>query len=172
MAVTSYGEINDGRGHQKSHAAFKKAHEENTNALINLAEGKPGDEARPVYDPQHPDNHWPIMLHHHERGELTIGRTLKGITDPALRREVLEDNHQAKKNAIKVMGYRSEPYVKPQIAVLDPAVEKAALQKQLAEQQGQIVALSDMVSKLLAGQQSAKQAKAAEVSKAEAAQQS
>lgn len=169
MAVTSYGEINDGRGHQKSHAAFKKAHEENTNALINLAEGKPGDEPRPAYDPSHPDNHWPIMIHHPERGELTIGKTLKGITDPALRREILEDNHTSKKNAIKNLGYRLEPYVKPQIAVLDPAVEKAAMIKERDEMRGQITALSDMVSKLVASQQSAKQSKAAA---AEATQQS
>lgn len=151
MAVTSYGQTNDGRGHQKSHAAFKKAHEENTTALLNLADGLPEDAARPPYDPTHVDNQWPVMLHHATYGELTVGQTLKGKTEPAIRRQIMEDNHAAKKAALK-QGYRSEPYLKPQIVVLDPAVEKAALIRERDDMKGQINALHDMLAKLMQSQ--------------------
>lgn len=150
MSVQSYGQTNDGRGHEKSMAAFKRSHEENTNALLNLAEGKSEEEPRPAYDPNHTDNHWPIMVHHAAKGELVVGKSLRGIKDPAERRQVTDTNKAAKKAALDG-GYRCEPYLKPQIAVMDPAAEKAAMKAENAELRGQINALNDMMARVLAG---------------------
>jgi hypothetical protein len=135
----------DGLG--ESHAAFTRAHHENSAALLNLAEGRKKDAPRPAYDPNHPDNQWPVMLHHPAKGELTVGRSLKGISNPAERKAVTATNEEAVKAALK-LGYRSEPYAKPQITVLDPAAEKAALVKQNEEVRGQLAELADKLAKL------------------------
>jgi hypothetical protein len=45
-------------------------------------------------------------------------------------------------------GFRLESYLKPQIAVLDPALEKAALIAKNAEFEGKIVAQADELLKL------------------------
>jgi hypothetical protein len=155
MAVQALGATMDGKGFEKSHAAFVRSHRENTDALLNLAEGKSEEQPRPIYDPSHPDNHWPIMLHHPEKGELTIGTTLKGVADIAERRALLEANGKAKKEALAA-GYRTQPYLKPQVVVLDPAVEKAALIAQNQQMQGALVSMQDMVAKLMAEMSSLK----------------
>lgn len=149
MGVQVLGERIGENGHEDSYAAFLDSHVANTNALLNLAEDKPKNAARPPYNPSHPDNQWPLMVHHAAKGELTIGQTLKGLIDPGERKRLQGLNEVAKKEAL-AMGYRLEPYVKPQVAVLDPAIEKAALQKRVQEQDGQVASLTDTLTKALA----------------------
>lgn len=141
----------DGLG--ESLAAHVESHESNTKQLLNLAEGKKKTDPRPFYNPDHPDNAWPVMLHHPGKSELTVGRTLKGVTSAAERAQVTKFNEKAKADAL-ASGYRHEPYLKPQIAVLDPATEKAAMQKQNEDLRGQLAVLQDAVTKLVASQES------------------
>ncbi len=136
-------------GHEKSIAIFRRAHVENSNALLNHAEGLPVDAERPPYDPNHSDNKWPVMVHHAEKGELTVGKSLVGVPDPMVRNKIIAANEKALKDAL-ASGYRAEPYPKPQIAVLDPAAEKAELKRKNDELQGQITALTDRVNKSIA----------------------
>jgi uncharacterized protein YPO0396 len=42
-----------------------------------------------------------------------------------------------------------EPYLKPQVAVLDPAVEKKAMLEKNQELEGKLVAANDTLSKVL-----------------------
>lgn len=135
----------DGLG--DAHAAFVEAHESNSKQLLNLAEGRKKNEPRPVYDPSHPDNLWPLMVHHAAKGELTIGKTLKGVTSPSERAQITKANEKAKADAL-ASGYRLEPYIKPQVAVLNPEAEKAALLRRNQELEGQINTLTDEFSKI------------------------
>lgn len=140
----------DGLG--ESLAAHVESHESNTKQLLNLADGKKKTDPRPFYNPDHPDNAWPVMVHHPAKGELTIGRTLKGVTNAAERAQITKLNDKAKVDAL-ASGYRVEPWAKPQIAVLDPATEKAAMLKQNEDLRGQLAVLQDAVSKLVASQE-------------------
>ena len=149
MAVQVHDQQFGINGHEKSIAIFRRAHVENSTALINHAEGKPVDHERPPYDPSHPDNKWPLMVHHAEKGELTVGRSLVGVEDPMTRNKITAANEKALAAAV-ASGYRAEPYPKPQVVVLDPATEKAELKRKNDELQGQITALTDLFNKAIA----------------------
>lgn len=151
MGVDVLGIAGEVDGYGDSMEAFRTAHASTANQLLNLAEGKKKNAPRAAYDPDHPDNQWPIMVYHPEKGELTVGKSVVGL-DGNRRREVTVANQKALDQALTKDGYRKEPYLKPQIAVHDPAVEKAALQARIQEQDGKIVALSDLVQKLIASQ--------------------
>lgn len=151
MAVQVHDQGFGINGHQKSLAIARRAHIENSNALINHAEGKDVDTPRPVYDPDDPDNQWPVMVHHPSNGEKTIGVTLKGVEDTMARSRITAANKKALTEALAA-GYRAEPYIKPQVAVLDPATEKAELLRKNNEMQGQLNTLHDLVSKLTVAQ--------------------
>ena len=121
-------------GQKESISAFRKHWIDVGNALLNVsgidtATGEPTDKDEPrmpyVYQP------FPKMVFHAEKGELTVENQFE--LDEALRQK-----------------YRLEPYLKPQVAVQDPRVEKAELQKKLSEQSGQNTALADALQKALA----------------------
>lgn len=162
MAVTQMNPEFGKDGLADSLADFQKAHFENTVGILNAADniGKPSDlqvkvnAPRPAYDPNHPDNQWPTMVHHAALGELAVGTNLKGIEDANRRKSILAANQAAYRDALE-RGYRDEPYPKPQIAVMDPAVEKAELRRQNAELQGQINAMQDRMDKWMAALQPA-----------------
>ena len=137
-------------GHAKSIAAFRNAHIQNSEGILNAAEGLPVDTPRPEYDPGDHDNHWPIMLHHPEKGELSVGVNLKGLPD-VQKAAAHKANHAAKAAALAA-GYREEPYAKPQVAVMDPAAAEKRYQEDMARLQGQLTAQNDLIAKLLAGQ--------------------
>ena len=145
-------------GHADSMEAFITSHNQNSTALLNLAEGKPAKAARPAYDPAHPDNAWPLMLHS-SKGEITIGKSLKGVTNQAERAAIAKANELAKREAM-ALGYRPEPFVKPQVAVLDPATEKANMQKRNDELQAALMAQGDQMAKLQASIEELQKAKA------------
>jgi hypothetical protein len=148
MAVETIGITGETDGFGDSKEAFLNAHHSNSNALLNLADGKKKNAPRPVHDPEHPDNQWPKMVYHPEKGNLTVGTNLKGLSG-VLRKEAEKNNETALANAVK-SGYRSDPYLKPQIAVLDPATEKAALQAKNQELEGKLVAQADQLARLQA----------------------
>ena len=153
MAVQSYNPNFGKNGHAMSMKSFLQAHINDMATLLNLAEGKEAEAPRPFYDPNHPDNQWPTMLHHPEKGELTVGTSLVGVQDtpgaPSRRAAITKANEKLVADAL-ANGYRKEPYAKPQIHVADPAAEKAELKRKMDEQQGQITVLMDKLNKLQA----------------------
>lgn len=132
------------RGLKESLAAFRKHHTEVGDALRNvsgiatvatedgrLVNGAPIDpeDPRPAYNPaKHP---FPRMIYHAEKGSKIVS------TDAEY------------KEAIKG-GWRNEQFLKPQVAVFDPATEKKQMQATLAQKDGQINALNDTLQKALA----------------------
>lgn len=147
MAVQTFGQAFEVDGHAKSLVQFRSAHNINSNGILNAAEKRNPDDPRPPYDPAHPDNQYPSMLHHPQLGELTVGRSMVGVTDLRERARITKDNDAAWDAAL-AKGYREEPYAKPQLVVLDPLVEKAELLRKNQELQGQIVSQEDRLRKL------------------------
>lgn len=146
MAVEVLGVPGESNGYGDSMDAFRNAHRDNSRIILNLAAGRGKNDHAPAHDPTHPDNQWPVMVYHPEKGEKTIGVNLLGLKGAA-RKEAEQANEAALTLAVK-LGFRSDPYLKPQIAVLDPAVEKAAIIAKNHELEGKIVAQADDISKL------------------------
>lgn len=146
--VETIGIPGETNGYADAHAEFRQAHENNTRQLLNLAAGRKKTDPLPAFDPEHSDNHWPLMVHHAVKGELTIGKNLLGLKG----RERVETEAANKKEleAVLKQGYRREPYPKPQVALLDPAVEKAALLERNKMLEGMIVQQNDLMLKLSA----------------------
>ena len=142
-------------GHAQSMKDFRRAHNENSVGILNANEKLPVDLPRPVYDPKHPDNQWPVMMHHPEKGELAVGKNLKGILDDDQRKKVTAGNEKAKVDAMK-SGYRAEPYPAPQVALMDPASEKKHQQDEMNKMRGQLTAMQDLLAKALAQNDPAK----------------
>ncbi len=73
---------------------------------------------------------------------------MKGVTLPSERERITAENEKALAEALAV-GYRRQPFVKPQIAIADPATEKALLVKKIAELEGQNALLSERFQQLM-----------------------
>jgi hypothetical protein len=149
MGVEVLGVANEGAGHGDTMDSFRSAEISNSKVLLNLAAGRKKNAIAPPYDPDHSDNAWPKMMFHPGLGERTVGKSLIGVTDEDERAAAEKANKKAVEQA-KADGYRETPYPKVQIAVLDPAAEKKALQDKITEQEGKLVALSETVNKLAA----------------------
>jgi hypothetical protein len=149
MGVEVLGAGGEMNGFGDTFAATVRANKENSDILLNLADGKHKNAQRPVYDPDHADNAWPKMVYsaNPAKPELSVGKSLKGVVDPRDRKRIEDDNQAAMKAAI-AQGFRSQPYPKPQIAVLDPAAEKMELKRKNDELQGQITTLTEQFQKL------------------------
>jgi len=134
---------NDGMGGLKeSTAKFRKHHKDVGDALLNISgvdtvSGGPvdKDEPRPTYHRQE----FPKMIYHAEKGEYIVG-------DKAELDEYLAD------------GWRKEPYSKPKVVVLDPAVEKKAVMDENARRRGQLATQGDILEKLAARLEAMEQA--------------
>lgn len=148
MGVEVIGVAGEVDGYGDSMEAFRTGHATNANILLNLAEGKKKNAPREPYVPDHPDNQWPVMVYHPAKGEKVIGVNLLGLNGTT-RKQAEADNKTALAQSVKD-GYRAQPYIKPQIAVLDPAVEKAAMLAKNQELEGKIVAQADDLAKLRA----------------------
>lgn len=155
MAVTTGAEQFDGDGFGNSHAAFRKAAEENAVALINLAEGKKSTTLRPRYDPDHSDNQWPKAVHHPAKPMIEVGKTLKGVLEKK-DRDVIEKKNSEDLKFYLENGYRIEPYPPKQVLYEGPHAEKAAQLERERQLQGQITMLQDQINKL-AGPQNPEQ---------------
>lgn len=147
MGVEQLGVPNEGRGYEDSIEAFKMSHEQNSRQILNIAEGRKKTDPRPAYDPNHVDNQWPLQVHRAD-GTLDVGVTLKGVVVPSERARILKENQEALKQAL-ADGYRREPFIKPQVAVLHPDAEKAALKATNENLQAQINALADQNARIL-----------------------
>ncbi len=152
------GEMN---GYADSHADFVAAHELNTRALLNLADAEAQKAAgvpvtikkndpRPAYDPAHSDNHWPLMIHHAQKGEKVIGKSLKGLAGRSRLEQEQSNKKELEAHLDPKAGWRREPFPKPQVAVLDPATEKAHMLERNRMLEGLIVQQNDLVQKLSA----------------------
>lgn len=150
MAIHIYGDQFNTDGHAKTMEGFRMAHGINAAGLLNHAEGKDVNAYRPPYEPNHPDNQWPIAMHHPHQPFITVGENLKGLMGP--RRREAEANNQALVERATASGYRKEPYPKPKVAVYDPAIEKAEQLRREAHMQGQIAFLTDVLMKSGIGQ--------------------
>jgi hypothetical protein len=146
MAVEVVGIGGELDGYGDSMRAFRSAHEGNTAVLLNLAAGRKKNDPAPPYDPNNPDNAWPVMVYHAEFGEKVIGQSLTSL-DKSVRSHIEGQNKSDLAAALK-QGWRRDQYIKPQVAVLDPAVEKAAVLKKNQELEGKIVAQADQLAKL------------------------
>jgi hypothetical protein len=154
MAVQAYDKDFGKDGYAENMMQFRQSHEQNTAGLLNVSEGKKVGAPRAPYDPNHPDNQWPVMVHHPVKGELTVGENLLGMPnmterDKKARQFRIQENEKALSAALG-SGYRREPYAKPIIAMMDPVTEKANLAKDLAEKDGLIKAQNDQLAKLSA----------------------
>ena len=123
--VTVLGVQKEMGGLKESMAAWRRNNVEVSNALLNITEGKDKDEVRQSYVFQP----YPTALYRPDKMEFA-------------------NSSQEKANLIQ-RGFRPEPYPKPQIEVLDPAVEKKALQDKNNELQGQIIRQQDALSKMM-----------------------
>lgn len=157
MAVEVLGMPGETNGYGDSMDAFRNAHETNSRVLLNLANGRPKNATTPAHDHNHPDNRWPVMMYHPEKGSNIVGLSLAG-TVGVVRTDREESNREAVETLLK-LGWRMEPYQKVQIALLDPATEKAALVAKNRELEGQIVSLTDTMNKILARMDAAALAK-------------
>jgi hypothetical protein len=146
MSVEVLGVPGENNGYGDSMDAFRNAHADNSRIILNLAFGRRKNDPAPKFDPDSPDNAWPIMVYHPEKGHRIVGVNLLGLVGGA--RKQAEADNKAALAQVQKDGYRLEPYLKPQIAVLDPAVEKAAALAKNAELEGKIVAQADELAKL------------------------
>lgn len=126
--VSVLGGVNDGMGGlEESQAVFKKHSREVGDALLNLSgigtvTGEPAKKDADRMPYIHQD--FPAMIYHPEKGEEIV-------------------NTKAELDQMLKMGWREEPYIKPQVALEDPKTEKLMLQKQLKEKDGEIATLAD-----------------------------
>lgn len=148
MAVEVLGVQGEVDGYGDSMGAFRNANDSNSKVLLNIADGKVGKnrhDPRPPHDHNHPDNQWPVWMHS-PGGDKLFGKSVKGIDDPRVRQRVIAANEAAVEEAKKT-GFRMEPYPKPQIAVLDPAAEKAAQEAKTRDLEAKLVAAHDLINK-------------------------
>lgn len=148
MGVEVLGVANEGNGHGDTMDLFRSSEIANSKVLLNLAAGRKKNAPQPVYDPDHADNAWPKMMFHPALPERSVGASLVGVTDEDDRTAIEKANKKAV-DVAKADGYRDAPYAKVQIALLDPAAEKKAMQDKLTEQSGQITMLAEQLAKLL-----------------------
>ena len=113
--------------------AFIKANQENGDALMNIidgAAGVKGPDGQPLTenDPRPPYQHlsFPKMLYHAKLGE-----------------RVVEDETELADSVAE--GFRDTPFPVVKVAVADPGIEKANLQRELREKDGQITTLASQI---------------------------
>jgi hypothetical protein len=120
-------------GLDESLAEFRKHHADVGDKLLNISQvgAKPGGPPLKLNDPRPALVHteWPYMLYKPGEDEP------KTVHTPAEMKEAREQ------------GWRDEPVVKPQVAVLDPQTEKKMLLDANKAQQAQITLQSEMIEK-------------------------
>lgn len=141
--ITNVG--NEINGFEDTYSAHIMAHEENSRILLNLTNGRPKNTPKPHYNPNAPENRWPVMVHHPAHGERTVGKSTLGLHKEAASR-IVEANESELKMAL-ASGYRLEPYLKPQVVILSPEVEKQKLIDQNKELEGKFATVLDIARK-------------------------
>ena len=125
VGVSVMGMVKDMPGQKKALNEFVSHNKRVGDALMNLEDGMDEDDPRPAigYVP------YPKMLFHATHGEIIVA-------------------NKEEQKAREGEGYRTTPYEKPRVVVLDPAVEKKALVDENRELKGQITMLTDLMSKM------------------------
>jgi len=111
---------------KQSQAEFRKHHKEVGDALLNLSEGKDTEDPRPDYNFQQ----YPQMIYHADGDEKIV-------------------HSDSEKKEYLNKGFRVQPYMKPQVAVLDPATEKKALMDQNRQLRQDLTVQGEMMAKML-----------------------
>lgn len=132
-AVSVAGMVTDGMGGlRESQAAFRKHHKEVGDALLNISgldtpTGGPvdKDEARQPYIRQE----WPKMIYHADGREL-----------------IVHDDTERQDHFKR--GFRNDPYIKPKVAVNDPATEKKALMDTNTQLQAQLTQQNELILRM------------------------
>ncbi len=134
-------------GHKESMAKFTRHHAEESAQLLNISGigtvDAEGNKNVPVDkdDPRMPYVHqsFPVMVYHAER------KPAIGTCEPG---EAVAQN-QEELDALLKKGYRDQPYPKATAALEDPRQEKAALQQELKEKDGELARLRDVSARML-----------------------
>jgi hypothetical protein len=135
-------------GLKESLAKFNRHHNEEAGQLLNISGidtvDERGNKNVPVDkdDPRQPYVHqaFPRMVFHAER-KPAIGNCEPGEAVAVDQKEL---------DALLAKGYRAEPYPRPQVHLEDPKQEKAALQRELREKDGELATLRDAAAKMMA----------------------
>jgi hypothetical protein len=134
-------------GLKESLAKFTRHHQEESGQLLNISGIDTVDERGNVNvpvdkdDPRAPYKHqaFPVMVYHAER------KPAVGVCEPG--EAVAQDKEEL--DMLLKRGYRAEPYPRPVAHLEDPRQEKAALQQELKEKDGELARLRDVSAKLL-----------------------
>lgn len=134
-------------GLKESLAKFNRHHQEESGQLLNISGidtiGEGGAKNVPVDkdDPRLPYAHqnFPVMVYHAER-KPAIGTCEAGEAVAVDQKEL---------DALLAKGYRMQPYPRPAVHLEDPKQEKAALQRELREKDGELATLRDQTARLL-----------------------
>lgn len=134
-------------GIKESLAKFNRHHQEEAGQLLNISGidtvDERGNKNVPVDkdDPRMPYVHqsFPAMVYHAEK-KPAIGSCEAGEAIALDQKEL---------DALLAKGYRMEPYPRPQVHLEDPRQEKAALQRELREKDGELATLRDQTARLL-----------------------
>jgi hypothetical protein len=128
-------------GLKESLAKFTRHHQEEAGQLLNISGidtvDERGNKNVPVDkdDPRMPYVHqsFPVMVYHAER------KPAVGTCEPG---EAVAQNQEELDGLLR-RGYRAEPYPRAQVQLEDPRQEKAALQQELKEKDGELARLRD-----------------------------
>ncbi len=128
-------------------AKFTRHHSEESSQLLNISGigtvDPQGNINVPVDkdDPRMPYVHqsFPVMVYHAEP------KPAIGLCEPG---EAVAQNQEELDGLLK-RGYRAAPYPRKQVHLEDPRAEKAALQQELKEKDGELARLRDVSAKLL-----------------------
>lgn len=119
-------------GLKEALAQTRKHFREVGDALLNVsgigtADGKPvdKDDARPAYHYQE----WPKMIYHADGREEIAATPIDWAR-------------------FKERGFREEPYIKPQVEVLDPAAEKKVLMTERDQLRAQLNTQNDLLVRM------------------------
>lgn len=134
-------------GIKESLAKFNRHHQEESGQLLNISGidtvDERGNKNVPVDkdDPRMPYMHqsFPVMVFHAER-KPAVGNCEPGEAVAVDQKEL---------DALLAKGYRMAPYPKAAVHLEDPRQEKAALQNELREKDGELARLRDMQARML-----------------------
>ncbi len=126
-------------GLKKAQLEFTKNNRETGDALLNVTDGARGvkgpDGVTPLTEndprPAYVHASFPKMLYHAKLGE-----------------RVVDDTEEM--DAAIAEGFQAKPFVVVKVAAADPGVEKANLQRELLEKQGQITTLATEMAEMRA----------------------
>ena len=159
LEQTGTADPNNGKdGLAKSLEAFVDDHLATSRGMQNIAMGKKATAPVPPFDPTNPDYQWPVMVYHPTLPPKIIGKPIykqykdgkEIVMDDKEKKRTIAENEAALKSQLGLEGWQKTPYLKPDVRMLTPEEEKAALVKQINEQNQKLAALADTVQRMTA----------------------